>query len=111
MDRDQNLLIQSEILALLDGIPVSLVERHPVQFLMHLDHIRQRAMQHHLTALHDLTCAFESALQRALQSGGGVTVAKSYLAAMRDALDCGPLDRSMAEALMASVALRLGGQP
>lgn len=111
MDHDRSLFVQTEMLALLEEIPSSLLDRHPVQFLMHLDHIRQRAAQHHLTGLHDLICAFESVLQQALQSGRGVVVAESYLGAMRDALDCGPVDRAMAEALMANVALRLGGQP
>ncbi|QTD54790.1 hypothetical protein [Parasphingorhabdus cellanae] len=111
MDHDQNLLVQAEMLALLDGMPSSLVEKHPVQFLMHLDQVRQKAVQHHLTALHDLSCACESALQQALQSGTGVLVADSYLAAMREALKCGPITGVMAEALLANVALRLGGQP
>ncbi len=111
MDHDQNLLVQAEMLALLEGIPASLVEKHPVQFLMHLDQIRQKAAQHHLDALHDLSCALESALQQALQGGSCVIVAKSYLDAMRDALKCGPVDSSVAEKLMANVALRLGGQP
>ena len=111
MDHDRNLFVQAEMLALLEKISCSLLKRHPVQFLMNLDHIRQRAAQHHLTALHDLSCAFESALQQALQSGRGLVVAESYLGAMQDALDCGPVDSAMVEALMASVALRLGGQP
>lgn len=111
MDHDQNLLVQAEMLALLEGMPSSLVEKHPVQFLMHLDQVRQKAAQHHLTALHDLSCAFESALQQALQSGTGILVADSYLAAMREALKCGPISGAMLEALMANVALRLGGQP
>ncbi|GAA0475880.1 hypothetical protein GCM10009096_17000 [Parasphingorhabdus litoris] len=111
MDHDQNLLVQAEMLTLLEGMPSSLVEKHPVQFLMHLDQIRQKAAQHHLTALHDLSCAFESALQQALQNGKGVLVADSYLAAMQEALTCGPINRSMSEALLANVALRLGGQP
>ncbi|GAB5482521.1 MAG: hypothetical protein Pars92KO_22780 [Parasphingorhabdus sp.] len=111
MDHDQNLLVQAEMLALLEGMPSSLVEKHPVQFLMHLDQIRQKAAQHHLTALHDLSCTFESALQQALQSGKGVIVAESYLGAMRDALKCGPLNKAVVETLMANVALRLGGQP
>lgn len=111
MDRDQNLLIQAEMLALLEGLPAVLVERHPVQFLMHLDQIRQRAAQHHLSGLHDLACACESALQKALQAGGALTTARYYLEAMTDALGCGEIDRNMGEALMAHVALRLGGQP
>lgn len=111
MDHDQNLLVQAEMLALLEGMPPSLVEKHPVQFLMHLDQVRQKATQHHLTALHDLSCACESALQQALQNGAGVVVAESYLTAMQEALKCGPISGAMSEALMANVALRLGGQP
>lgn len=111
MDHDQNLLVQAEMLSLLEGIPSTLVEKHPVQFLMHLDQIRQKADQHRLSALHDLSCALESALQQALQTGSGVVVAESYLAVMRDALSCGPVEGERAETLMASVALRLGGQP
>ncbi|MEW4468511.1 hypothetical protein AB1K62_11835 [Parasphingorhabdus sp. JC815] len=111
MDHDKNLLVQAEMLALIEGIPSNLLEKHPVQFLMHLDQIREKAVQHHLTALHDLICAFESTLQRALQSGAALVVADSYLGAMRDALECGPVDHTMTEALLAHVALRLGGQP
>jgi len=111
MDHDQNLLVQAEMTSLLEGIPPELVEEHPIQFLLHLDHIRQKAAQHHLDALHDLSCAFESALQQALQNGSGLVTAQSYLDAMRDSLGCGPMDPAMTEALMANVALRLGGQP
>lgn len=99
------------MLTLLEGIPATLVEKHPLQFLLHLDQIRQKAAQHHLTALHDLSCAFEAALQKALQTGTGVVTARSYLNAMKDALGCDPADAAMTEALMANVALRLGGQP
>ena len=99
------------MLTLLEGIPASLVEKHPLQFLLHLDQIRQKAAQHHLTALHDLSCAFEAALQQALQNGTGVVTARSYLDVMKDALGCGSVDGKMTEALMANAALRLGGQP
>ncbi|MEP4214883.1 MAG: hypothetical protein ABJL35_05925 [Parasphingorhabdus sp.] len=111
MDQDRNLLVQAEMMALIEGIPSSLVEEHPVQFLLHLDQIRQKAEQHKLAALHDLSCAFESALQQALQTGSGMVTAKAYLGGMKDALACEPTNREMTEALMANVALRLGGQP
>ena len=111
MDHDQNLFIQAEMLALLENIPSSLVEKHPLQFLMHLDQIRQKAAQHHLSGLHDLACAFESALQKGLEHGSGVMIARSYLKAMREAVGCGQIDANMSEAIMADVALRLGGQP
>lgn len=111
MDHDRNLLVQAEMLNLLEGIPASLVEAHPLQFLMHLDQIRQKAAQHHLAALHDLSCAFESALQQAMQNGSGLVTAQAYLESMKDALACNSVSNEMTEALMANVALRLGGQP
>ena len=111
MDHDQNILIQAEMLSLLDGIPAALMDEHPLQFMLHLDQVRLKASQHHLTALHDLVCACESELQRTFDTGGGATVAQAYMDAMREALDCGPIDAQMSEALMANVALRLGGQP
>ncbi|WP_074203621.1 hypothetical protein [Parasphingorhabdus marina] len=111
MEQDRNLLIQAEMLALVEGITPSLVEEHPVQFLLHLDQIRQKAEQHKLTALHDLSCAFESALQQAFKHGRGTVTAQAYLESMKDALSCEPSDRRMTEAVMANVALRLGGQP
>tara|TARA_R110001592_G_scaffold130738_1_gene344000 strand:- start:1719 stop:2093 length:375 start_codon:yes stop_codon:yes gene_type:complete len=111
MNHDQNLFVQAEMQALLDDLPVELVARHPVQFLMHLDHVRQKATQHHLSALHALSCAFETALQPAIQNGGATTVARFYLEAMRATLDCEEISPAMTEALMANVALRLGGQP
>lgn len=111
MDHDQNLLVQAEMQALLNDLPAELVARHPVQFLMHLDHIRQKATQHHLSALHDLSCALETALQPAIHNGGATTVARFYLEAMRATLDLHEISGAMTEALMANVALRLGGQP
>lgn len=111
MDHDRKLLVQAEMLNLLDGIPASLMEEHPLQFMLHLDQVRLKASQHHLKAVHDLVCACESELQKTLISGGGATVAKAYIDAMREALDCGPVDAQMSEAMMANVALRLGGQP
>lgn len=111
MDHDQHILIQAEMLNLLDGIHPALMDEHPLQFMLHLDQVRLKASQHHLTALHDLACACESELQKTLETGGGATVAGAYLAAMRESLDCGPIDAQMSEAMMANVALRLGGQP
>jgi|TARA_R110001606_G_scaffold30498_3_gene94344 hypothetical protein len=111
MNHDQNLFVQAEMLNLLDGLPAELAGNHPLQFLMHLDHLRQKATQHRLSALRDLSCALETALQPAMQNGGAMTIARSYLEAMRTALDIGEVNPAMTEALMANVALRLGGQP
>lgn len=110
MNHDINLFVQAEMRNLLDNLPAELAGQHPLQFLMHLDHIRQKATEHRLSALRDLSCALESALQPAMRHGGARTIARSYLEAMRASLDCGELDPSMIEALMANVALRLGGQ-
>jgi len=111
MNHDQNLFIQAEMRNLLDKLPPELAGRHPLQFLMQLDHARQRATHHRLTALRDLICALEGALQPAMQTGGGTTIARTYLEAMNAALDCAEINPAMTEALMANVALRLGGQP
>ena len=46
-----------------------------------------------------------------MQAGGGTTIARTYLEAMRAALDCEEINPAMTEALMANAALRLGGQP
>lgn len=111
MNHDQNLFVQAEMRNLLDNLPAELASQHPLQFLMHLDLVRQRATQYRLSALRDLICALEGALQPAIQAGGGTTIARTYLEAMRATLDCGELNPAMTEALMANVALRLGGQP
>tara|TARA_R110001592_G_scaffold219539_4_gene473954 strand:+ start:75 stop:449 length:375 start_codon:yes stop_codon:yes gene_type:complete len=110
MNQDQNLFVQAEMLNLLDDLPAELAVHHPLQFLMHLDHVRQKAMHHRLLALRDLSCALESALQPAMQNGGARTIARSYLEAMRATLDIEEMNPAMTEALMANVALRLGGQ-
>lgn len=110
MNHDQNLFVQTEMLNLLDDLSAELVDHHPLQFLMHLDHVRQKATQHRLCALRDLSCALESALQPAMQNGGARTVAHSYLEAMRATLEMDEMNPTMTEALMANVALRLGGQ-
>ena len=111
MDHDKNLLVHAEMLSLLEDLTADLFTRHPVQFLMHLDHVRQKAAQHGLTALHDLSCAMDSTLQPAAETGGGATIVHSYVDAMQAAISSGPLNAAMTEALMANVALRLGGQP
>ncbi|MEH6790978.1 hypothetical protein [Parasphingorhabdus sp.] len=111
MNHDQNPFVQAEMLNLLDNLSPELATRHPLQFLIHLDHIRQKAMQHGLLALRDLSCALESALHPAMHNGGGRTIARTYLEAMRATLDCAEINPAMTEALMANVALRLGGQP
>lgn len=111
MNHDQNLFVQTEMRNLLDNLSAELAGQHPLQFLVRLDHVRQRATSHRLTALRDLVCALEGALQPAMQTGGGTTIARTYLEAMHAALDCGELNPAMTEALMANVALRLGGQP
>ncbi len=112
MNHERNLFVQTEMLNLLEELPAELLERHPLQFLMHLDHFRQKADQHGLQALRDLSSALETALQPVLQSGGGgTTTARFYLDAMRTALDMREMNAVMTEALLANVALRLGGQP
>lgn len=111
MDRDHKLLIQAEMLNLIDGLTPYLAARHPIEFLMHLDNIRHRALQHHLPVVRDLSCALEANLQPMIEQGGCTTIIHYYVEAMRDALDCQSIDASMAEALLANVALRLGGQP
>ncbi|AMO70505.1 hypothetical protein [Sphingorhabdus sp. M41] len=111
MNHDRNLFVHAEMLKLLDGLPAELVGQHPLQFLMHLDHVRQKATQYGLAALRDLSCILETALQPALETGGATTIARTYLEAMRATLDCDEMNPAMTEALMANVALRLGGQP
>lgn len=111
MDRDKNLLVQAEMLSLLEDLPAELAGQHPLQFLARLDHVRQKATQHRLCALRDLSSVLETALQPAIYNGGATTIARSYLEAMRAALDCVEINPAMTEALMANVALRLGGQP
>lgn len=111
MNHDRNLFVQTEMLKLLEEFPAELLERHPLQFLMHLDHFRQKADQHDLGALRDLSSALETALQPLLHRGGGVTTARFYCEAMRTALDMQEMNAVMTETLMANVALRLGGQP
>ncbi|NRD88260.1 hypothetical protein C8024_00530 [Sphingopyxis sp. BSNA05] len=110
MNHDQNPFVQAEMLNLLDNLPAELAARHPLQFLMHLDHVRQKAAEHRLSALRDLSSALESALQPAMQNGGAMTIARSYLEAMRATLEMGQVNPAMTEALLANVALRLGGQ-
>ncbi|VWX60589.1 hypothetical protein [Sphingorhabdus sp. 109] len=110
MNHDQNPFVQTEMLNLLDDLRPELAIRHPMQFLMHLDHVRQKATEHELLALRDLSCALESALQPAIANGGAGTIVRSYLEAMRATLDMGEINPAMTEALLANVALRLGGQ-
>lgn len=110
MNQNQNPFVKAEMRRLLDDLPAEMAVRRPLQFLIYLDHVRQKATEHRLSALRDLSCALESALQPTIQDGGAMTIARSYLDAMHATLDIDTIDPAMTEALMANVALRLGGQ-
>jgi hypothetical protein len=110
MEHDSHMLVRSELLALIGALEPQMVHFHPVRFLMQLDQIRRTAVQHGLDGVPSLISALETAISRLSDNAGGVLVVQNYVEAMHEALECDSLNPAMTEALMAHVALRMGGQ-
>jgi hypothetical protein len=107
-DPDQMLLIRAELGDLLEALRMTAYEANPLQFLMRLENIRETAACYGLTAVSEIAATFESALQR-FGTHGSNAVTDSFLGIMSDAIGVAHLHPAATEALLASVAIRLGG--
>jgi hypothetical protein len=105
-DHDQFLMVRAELCDLCDALRLTDFDASPVQFLLRLEQIRATASFHGLTAIAEIASTFEAALQRV--QGRGANVVDCFSAILDDAIGVAHLHPQASEALLASVAIRLG---
>ena len=108
-DHDQFLMIRAQLCDLVDALRMTSYDANPVQFLLRLEHIRAVARATGLCAVAEITATFEAALQRAGKGGGCMMMSDSFFGILDDAIGVSHLHPTASEALLASVAIRLGG--
>ena len=106
-DNDRNLHVRGELSDLLEDLRLTSFDSNPVQFLMRLEAIRHTAMEHRFTAVAEIAAVFEAAMQRVIQSGGADMVVSNFTEILDDAIGCAQLGASVAQGLLANVAMRL----
>lgn len=107
-DHDQLLLIRAELGELVEALRMTTYDANPLQFLIRLENIRETSARHGLTAIAEIAATFEAALQR-FGAHGSHAVTDSFLGIISDAIGVAHLHPAASEALLASVAIRLGG--
>jgi hypothetical protein len=105
-DHDQMLMVRAELHELCDALRLTAFDANPLQFLLRLEQIRATAAMHGLTAIAEIASTFEAALQRV--QGHGAQVVEGFEAILDDAIGVAHLHPKASEALLASVAIRLG---
>jgi hypothetical protein len=107
-DLDNLLLIRAELGDLVETLRLTAYEANPLQFLLRLENIREISARHGLSAVAEIAATFEAALQR-FGIGGSATVVDSFLNILSDAIGVVHLHPGASEAMLASIAIRLGG--
>ena len=111
-DHDRFLMIRAELFDLCDALLLTDFDASPMQYLLRLEQIRATAAFHGLTAIAEIASTFEAALQRIGPRGHnrdkGRAVIDGFGDILRDAIGSADLHPKASEALLASVAIRLG---
>jgi hypothetical protein len=107
-DHDQYMLIKAQLLDLLDTLRITAFDASPIQFLLRLEQIRELAARRGLGAVAEIAATFEAALQHVGDRGGGAIVTENFCAILDDAIGVAHVHPNASEALLASVAIRLG---
>jgi hypothetical protein len=107
-DHDQLLMVRTQLFDLSEALRLTDFDANPVQFLMRLEQLRATAAQHGLTAIAEIAATFETALHHIRGHGSGHHVVDSFEAILDDAIGIVHLHPAASEALLASVAIRLG---
>lgn len=107
-DQDQLLMVRAELHELCETLRMTAFDANPMQFLMRLEQVRSTAAQHGLTAIAEIASTFEAALHRIRGHGTGQHVVNNFEAILDDAIGIAHLHPAATEALLASVAIRLG---
>jgi hypothetical protein len=105
-DHDQLLMVRAELHDLSEVLRMTAFDANPLQFLLRLEQIRATAAVHGLTAIAEIASTFEAALQRV--QGSGHNVVDNFSAILDDAIGVAHVHPTASEALLASVAIRLG---
>lgn len=108
-ENDRLMIIRAELSDQLEALRLTSFQANPVQFLMRLENIRKTAQENRFDAVAEITSAFEAAMQGVLNGGGEGSVVDSFMGIMEDAIGCKQLESSVAQSLLANVALRLHG--
>ena len=107
-DHDRFLMVRAELYDLCDALRLTDFDASPMQYLLRLEQIRATAAFHGLTAIAEIASTFEAALQRIGVRGRGDAVIDGFGEILRDAIGIADLHPKASEALLASVAIRLG---
>jgi hypothetical protein len=106
-DNDRYLLARAELSDLLDALRLTSFDSNPVQFLMRLEAIRHKAVEHRFVSVAEIAAVYEAAMQRVITSGGSDSVTRNFTGILGDAIGCAQLGTEVAHGLLASVATRL----
>lgn len=107
-DHDQLLLVRAELSELIETLGMTAFDANPLQFLMRLEQIRETASRHGLSAISEIAATFEAALHRFGGQDSGAVI-DSFVGIMGDAIGVAHLHPAASEAMLASIAIRLGG--
>lgn len=107
--QDNMLLVRKELAELLDALRNTAFDASPLQFLLRLEHIRDFAQGRGLTAIAEIAATFEAALQRVGARRQSASIVENFVAILDDAIGVAHVHPKASEALLASVAIRLGG--
>lgn len=108
IDHDRLLMIRAELYDLCDALRLTDFDASPLQFLLRLEQIRATAAMHGLTAVAEIASTYEAALHRVQGHGRGRAVSEGFGEILSDAIGIAHLHPEASEALLASVAIRLG---
>lgn len=107
-DHDQFLMVRAQLYDLCEALQLTDFDSNPMQFLMRLEQLRSTAAQHGMTAIAEIAATFETALHSIRGHGTGQHVVESFELILDDAIGIAHLHPQASEALLASVAIRLG---
>ena len=102
INHDRFLMVRAELYDLCDTLRQTDFDASPMQFLLRLEQIRATAAHHGLTAIAEIASTYEAAMQRVQ------AVTEGFGEILRDAIGVAHLHPQASEALLASVAIRLG---
>jgi hypothetical protein len=105
-DHDQALLIKAQLSDLLDSVSMTDYAANPVQYLLRLEALRERAAAYGFSATAEIAATFEATLQRMGSKAGNQSIFDSFYGILHDAIGVAHLHPAASEALLASIAIR-----
>lgn len=108
LDHDQFLLARARLSDIYDELKITSFDSNAMQFLLRLDNIRTTAISHDFIAVAEIASAFEAALHDAIKWGDTKIIIENYMEILQDAIGCSSGKADIIQALLASVANRIG---